>query len=233
VTLARRARARLRPLGRLVERENRRFDERYGIDAEGYAEPEDLTVEGDAGTGFSYVATPVRLARWWLRELPADPAQFTFVDMGSGKGRVLALAAEHGFGRVVGVEFASELHEIAVRNAAAARAHGLDFEPLLGDAAEFQFPDTPLVAHFNNPFAESVMQRVLANLARSYESHPRPVVVVYQQLTVEEDRHSTRNLVLLDDVPYLRGRSLERRGLIDRRVLAPFTARLYESAEVG
>jgi SAM-dependent methyltransferase len=233
VTLARRARARIRPLERLINFENRRFDERYGIDAEGYAEPEDLTVEGEPRTGFTYVATPVRLGRWWLRELPVDPARFTFVDMGSGKGRVLALAAAHGFGRVIGVEFARELHEIAVRNAGAARARGLDFEPILGDAAEFEFPDAPLVAHFNNPFAESVMRRVLTNLARSYESHPRPVVVVYQQLTVEEDRHSTRNLVLLDDLPFLRGRSLARRGLVDRRVLAPFTARLYESVEVG
>jgi hypothetical protein len=227
-----RTRARIRPLWRLVEYENRRFDRRYDIEVDGLAEPEDLTVEGDPSTGFTYVATPVRLARGWLREVPGDPAQYTFVDMGSGKGRVLALAAAHGFRRVVGIEFAHELHEIALRNASAAATRGLVFEPTLGDSGAFEFPDAPLVIHFNNPFAEDVMVRVLANLTTSYRSSPRRVVVVYQQVAEEEARHSTRNLSLLDDVPFLRGRFLQHQGLIDRRVFAPYVVRMYVSPEI-
>lgn len=217
---------------RLVSWENRRFDARAGIDVGGVAEPAELTIRaGDPSTGFTYVATPVRLARFWLRELPGDPTTFTFVDMGSGKGRVLALAAAHGFGSVIGVEFAQELHDAAVANAARARERGLAFEPRLGDAAAFAFPGGPLVVHFNNPFAEPVLREVVANLARAYESQRPPIVVVYQQLTVEDEQHATTNLRILDDVPFLTGRTLVPRTLLDRRLLADFTVRVLASSE--
>jgi predicted RNA methylase len=214
-----------------MELENQRFDKRCGIAVEGEAEPADLTVEGDPGAGFTYVPTPVRLARCWLRALPDDASRFTFVDLGSGKGRVLALAAAHGFGTVVGVEFARELHDVAEANARAARVRGVEFEPLLADAALFAFPRSPLVVHFNNPFDETVMARVLENLADAYDAGCSPLVVVYQQLTKEDARHSTRNIALLDELPFLTGRSLEPRGWIERRVLAPYTVRIYASPE--
>ena len=225
-------RSRVRAKQRLLVWEDDRFDRRLGLVTSGEAEPTDLTVPtGEAETGFSYVATPVRLARWWLDALPPEPRRFTFIDLGSGKGRVLALAAEHGFGRVLGVEFAAELHEAARRNATAAAEHGVHFEPRLGDAAAFAFPDDPLVVHFNNPFAETVMECVIENLGRWYEHTPRPLVVVYQRRTVEERRHDTSNLELLDAVPWLRGRSLAPEGRLDRRLLSGFTVRVFENPE--
>jgi hypothetical protein len=43
----------------------------------------------------------------------------------------------------------------------------------------------------------------------------------------------TSNLALLDAVPFLAGHTLTPpTGAIDRRLLAPFTVRIYESAEV-
>jgi hypothetical protein len=217
---------------RLHARDAERFDRRYGIDTSGVAKVTDLTVrEGDVASGHEYVGTQPRLARWWLSTMPVDPSRFTFVDMGSGKARVLVLAAESGFGRSVGVEFAQELHQTALVNADVVRARGLFIEPLLGDAGAFEFPDEPLVVHFNNPFGESVMERVVANLTRSYERAPRPVVLVYQQLV--EENHPTRNLELLGEVPFLSGRTLPLPTRIpDRWVLDPFLVRVYESAEI-
>jgi SAM-dependent methyltransferase len=202
------------------------------MDTSGRLEPEALTIaEGDPTTGVTYAGTHPRLARWWLQAVPRDPEHFTFVDMGSGKGRVLLFAAQHGFSRVIGVEFAEELHLRALENAHAAEGHGPAFEPVLGDAGAFEFPLEPLVVHFNNPFLEPVMVRVLANLTRSYESKPRPVVVVYQQMTVEGPRHRTRNLELLEGVPFLRGGTLAKQGWLDRRMLRPFTVRVFRSPE--
>lgn len=219
---------------RLNAWEAERFDRRLGIDTAGRLEPTDLTVaEGDASQGITYVGTQPRLARWWLTGVPSNPERFTLVDMGSGKGRVLALAALQGFRRAVGVEFALELHDVATENASTLRDRGIDIEPVLGDAGAFDFPDEPLVIHFNNPFHEPVMERVIANLTASYETRPRPVVVVYQQMTVEEPGDETSNLALLDRVPFLTGRTLPLpAGAIDKRVLAPFTVRVYESPEV-
>jgi hypothetical protein len=154
--------------------------------------------------------------------------------MGSGKGRVLLFAAEAGFGRSIGVEFAEELHAVAVENARAAERQALSIEPILGDATTYEFPEEPLVVHFNNPFTERVMAPVLGNLASSYARRPRPIVALYQQMRHEQPGHDTRNLELLDGVAFLRGRELEPpRGFIDRRVVAPFVVRIYESAELA
>ena len=171
--------------------EERRFDRKLGVDTGGRLEPLELTVpSGDASAGITYLGTQPRLARWWLSALPPDHGRFTFVDMGSGKGRVLLFAVQVGFSRSVGVEFAEELHSTAVANAEAARGHGFSIEPVLGDAASFEFPLGPLVVHFNNPFSEKTMERVLANLSASYERESRPLVVVYQQMRDEQPRAS-------------------------------------------
>jgi len=171
--------------------------------------------------------------RWWLTAVPSDPERFTFIDMGSGKARAPVFAAQHCFRRAIGVEFAQELHDVAAENARILRDRGIAIEPVLGDAGAVEFPDEPLVVYFNNPFHESVMERVIANLASSYAAKPRPVVLVYQQMTIEMPDHDTGNLALLDRVPFLVGRTLDHpRGAVDRRFLAPFTVRVYESPEV-
>jgi hypothetical protein len=180
------------------------------------------------------VGTPPRLARLWLDALPPKLGDYTFIDMGSGKGRVLLLAASREFRRVVGVEFAVELHEAAVANVARFRplARRRDIEPLLGDAATFDFPLDPLVVHFNNPFPERVMTDVVANLSSSYEQRPRPIVVVYQQLRIEQPQHRTRNVDLLRALPFLAHRPVVPRELLDRMALRPFAIDLFESREV-
>ena len=219
---------------RLNNWEVRRFDNKLGVDTAGVLEPTELTVRtGVAADGTAYVGTQPRLARWVLTELPHHRGAYTFVDMGSGKGRVLLFAAQAGFRRAVGVEFAEELHATAAANARIASEHGLSIEPVLGDAGTYGFPDEPLVVFFSNPFHEPVMVCVIANLTASYERRRRPVVVVYQQMTVEFPAHRTSNLALLDAVPFLTGRTLSPpKGAINRRFLAPFTVRIYESAEV-
>jgi SAM-dependent methyltransferase len=211
-----------------------RFDRKLGVDTGGRLVPTDATVRvGDASLGVIYIGTQPRMARWWLTGLPRNRAEFTFIDMGSGKGRVLLFALEAGFRRAVGVEFAEELHAVAANNARIAGERGLPIEPVLGDAGAFEFPDEPLVVHFNNPFHDPVMMRVIGNLTRSYEQRRRPIVVVYHQLTVEDPGDETGNLALLDEVPFLKGRTLEPpTGFIDRNMLARFTVRVYESAEV-
>lgn len=234
--VARRLRAWEGRLGaRLRAWEARRFDEEFGIDTGGQAEPSELTLaDGVASDGFTYVGTPPRLARLWLDALPPNLGGYTFVDMGSGKARVLLLAARREFRRIVGVEFAVELHEAAVANVARFRppAGRGDIEPVLGDAASFEFPLEPLVVHFNNPFSERVMSSVVANLSASYQQHPRPMVVVYQQLQVEQPEHRTRNVDLLRALSFLAHRSVRPRTPLDRMALRPFAVDLFESREV-
>jgi SAM-dependent methyltransferase len=105
----------------------------------------------------------------------------TFVDFGCGKGRVVHQAACRPFRRVIGVEVAPALAEIA-RRAIAARQHRhrcSDVEIVLGDATQFDVPDDLTIAFFFDPFRGDTLDTVLRNIVRSIDRRPRPVHLIY------------------------------------------------------
>jgi SAM-dependent methyltransferase len=127
---------------------------------------------------------PVRAANAYaaLRDIPCkDLSEYTFIDIGSGKGRMLFVAAEFPFRKVIGVEFSNDLHEQAVTNIGTYK-HGRqqcgEIESVLANAATFEFPDEKLVLYLFNPFGPEIMHAMLANLERSLEKSPRHVVVL-------------------------------------------------------
>jgi SAM-dependent methyltransferase len=132
----------------------------------------------------SHVYAPVRAANAHaaLRDLPVnDFSQYTFVDIGSGKGRMLFVAAEYPFRRVLGVEYAGDLHEQAKTNLERYNGRGRrcsSIESIHADAAEFAFPNDNLIVYLFNPFGPEVMGRMLENLERSVQEHPRHVVLL-------------------------------------------------------
>jgi SAM-dependent methyltransferase len=113
---------------------------------------------------------------------------FTFIDLGSGKGRTLLMASDYPFHRIVGVELLPSLHEIAEQNLRQYKNEKqkcFALESICGDATAFQFPDHPLVIFLFNPFAESGMRRVLLNLEQSLRRSSRPVYVIYHNPLLE------------------------------------------------
>ncbi|MCG8424205.1 MAG: class I SAM-dependent methyltransferase [Proteobacteria bacterium] len=153
------------------------------VDTDGYMPLEGLSIDSsNRARGVWYHPTPMRLIKGALEHLDIDPADYTFVDFGAGKGRVAMLAAEHGFRRVIGVEFAAEIHQIATRNLERLRARhaGLDrVEFLCMDAADFVPPPEPTVFYLFDPFDDVVLGRVVSNIQSSLARHPRPVLFVY------------------------------------------------------
>ena len=117
-----------------------------------------------------------------VEALPVDLKDYVFVDLGSGKGRVLLLASEYPFRRVVGVEFAQELNEIAERNLAlydsARRRRCGDVRTVTADAADYPLPEEPVVLYLYNPFAPEILRRHLERNRDSLESGSRPVYVL-------------------------------------------------------
>jgi SAM-dependent methyltransferase len=113
---------------------------------------------------------------------------FTFVDLGSGKGRTLMMASDYPFRRIVGVELLPSLHQIAQQNLRQYKNESqkcFALEAICGDATAFPFPDDPLVIYLFNPFPESGMRQVVANLEQSLRAHPRPVYVLYHNPLLE------------------------------------------------
>src|SRR5690348_15787582 len=83
-----------------------------------------------------------------MRVLDIDFRQFTFIDLGSGKGRTLLMAASYGFRRTIGVEYMPELHRAAVENlrrfVVAQGIYSTQVECICLDARDFDFPPEPL-----------------------------------------------------------------------------------------
>lgn len=117
-----------------------------------------------------------------LAQVPADFSEFVFVDLGSGKGRALLLAAQYPFREIVGVEVQPELNRIAQENIIRFPSEGRRcrrISSLCVDAREFQFPDEPILLYLFNPFPDFVLRRVMANFEASLRERPRPAFVIY------------------------------------------------------
>jgi len=135
------------------------------------------------GTFYSpYQPTEPTLFREMMASLPIAFEQFTFVDLGSGKGRTLLLASEYPFKKIVGVELIAELHRAAEENIRAyhsATERCSQIEAVCADASEFRFPAEPLVLYLFNPLPESGLRRLIAGLEKSLAANPRTVYVLY------------------------------------------------------
>ncbi|MGI9657939.1 MAG: class I SAM-dependent methyltransferase [Gaiellaceae bacterium] len=219
---------------RWLERENRIWDERGGFDTRGWVIPDRHSTVSGVADGFPYAGTHVRLGRAMLRALRSSAEGATFVDLGSGKGRVLLLASEHPFVEVVGVEYDEQLHRAAEGNVARLADRGepnvrLEF----GDVREFKFPETPLVIYLNNPFPESVLDVVLANLCVSRVERPRPITIAYHQLREEDVEHDTRNVELLAKLDFLTRRRVTIRGPVDAWLLRQYIVHGFSGVASG
>ena len=113
---------------------------------------------------------------------------FTFVDLGSGKGRTLLMASDYPFRRIVGVELLPSLHAIARQNLRQYKSKAqkcFALETICADATTFPFPDDPLVIYLFNPLPESGLRQMLVNLEQSLRFRPRPVYVLYHNPLLE------------------------------------------------
>jgi SAM-dependent methyltransferase len=159
------------------------FDAERGIETRGTVSLFDLVIESpNRGSGLRHQPTPPELFRQIVGGLAIPFGEFVFVDLGSGKGRAVILAAEYPFKRVVGVEFSSELHAIARRNIGSCNRKYVrceQIEVVCQDVVHFDFPDEPLVLYLYNPFLPDIVKRVVERLERSLQASPRPVHVIY------------------------------------------------------
>ena len=165
------------------ERDDREFDARYGIDsALAYVYATD--VQGDNfNEQYFYLASTVARFRRMLAGLKLRHEDFTFIDLGSGKGRTVLLAGERPFRRVVGVEYSRPLHDIALQNLAKyPLKKAAAYELVLSDVTTYDFPPGPLLVYNYNSFGDEVLTHVLENLRRSAQAQPRPVFLVFLNL---------------------------------------------------
>lgn len=140
-------------------------------------------------SGGQYQPTEPAVFHQMIDVIPVAVDGFTFIDLGSGKGRTLLMASDYPFRRIIGLELLHELNAVAARNIARYRNERqkcFAIESHTGDARHFNFPAEPIVLYLFNPFPRHIWRDLLDNLHRSLRAAPRPAYVIYHN-PVHED----------------------------------------------
>jgi hypothetical protein len=158
------------------------FDATHGTETRGIEGLHGFQIIGkNARYGHSHIASDPKLFAEIINGLEIDFPAFTFIDLGSGKGRAIMMAAAYPFRRIIGVEFAAELHRAAETNVATVRNRlpNSRIELIHADAAAYQLPNEPLIIFLFNPFSSIVVRRVAERVIASWRASPRPIYVLY------------------------------------------------------
>jgi SAM-dependent methyltransferase len=163
-----------------------RFDRRLGVRTGFIVSAEDLGfADREAqNAAVRYRPTPPFTIRQGLQLLQRctslDFSTSAFVDYGCGAGRVLFIAAEAGFGALIGVEMSPQLVLTCRANVERyGRCRDIaHFEIVEGNAADYVPPATARVFFFFVPFGAEIYRAVVDRIRESVARDPRPIYVV-------------------------------------------------------
>jgi SAM-dependent methyltransferase len=104
-----------------------------------------------------------------------------FLDVGCGKGRVIALAAAYGFQKIIGIDLSPQLcnHAIQLADNLEAKYPAVSVEIECEDARTYEIPGLVSALFLFNPFDDLVMTDFLKQVAQSLQKNPRPLKVLY------------------------------------------------------
>ncbi len=137
------------------------FDLAHGVDTSGYIPGGSLETgcPADLYNTAYYAISPSTLIQA-LKACPVAPSEYTFLDLGCGKGRALLVAAEFGFAQSLGVEISPELATIAKANTASEPS----IQVLVQNATSVRYPAGPRLIFLYHPFLGPVLRRTISNL---------------------------------------------------------------------
>lgn len=172
----------LSPGAAAAQRRSLAFDLRWGTDTTTLANLSELSVDrGRARHGVRYQPSSGEALEWAVAAAGVEPSDYSFVDYGCGKGRIVMLASAMGFARTVGVEFAPELCSTARENVRRFVDRGGSpraAEIVESDAGAYAPPPGPVFAYLYNPFGPAVLAEVVAKL-EAHAASGAPVWVSY------------------------------------------------------
>jgi SAM-dependent methyltransferase len=166
------------------------FDLRHGVETSGLLFAHQL-ISGHAHDDHinAYWGTPPSgfhgVLDQWRKTLAGTAfaiADYTFLDIGSGKGRALMLASGAPFQRIIGVELNPELHSVAETNLALWRTFPhpcSDIVVLNVDALAAPIPESPTVLYIYNSFNLYVMLPLLERLQDLARARTAPLDLIY------------------------------------------------------
>lgn len=154
-------------------------EKKYSINTTGADELHNLEKQGiDISHATIYMPVSYSLLEDLFEQLPAGRH---FLDLGSGKGRALCVAAHKGFTQVTGLDFSKALCHTATENLTKTKEQvsTFNFKVINNDAFYFDIPDDVDCIFLFNPFDEIIMSAVVNNICSSLQNNPRKISIIY------------------------------------------------------
>jgi hypothetical protein len=193
------------------------FDQAHGVDTSGLVPAKHL-ITGHANdehvTAYYGVAPSILrslIARWQETAPPHPISNYTFIDIGAGKGRGLLVASEHHFRKVIGIELNPSLVATARANVDHwTKSHTADttapplatIEILEQDALDFTFPTTPTLLFLFHPFEAPVLKQLIRRIETQFAKRPETLDLIYVNSECADvlDRNPAFTQLFLDNV---------------------------------
>lgn len=141
-----------------------------------------LTIrEGDITKSSPYEAVSYFLLEILLKAFRKFSDATSIVDLGCGKGRVMATSAFYGFTSVTGIDFANELCAEAEKNMKKVETKfiGLKWKVICKDVLNYQIQENDNVFFMSNPFETEILKKFLDKLEISLKKFPRTIWFLY------------------------------------------------------
>ncbi len=161
------------------------YNHKCGLDVSGFYDPDDCK-KPLPNKSFANYYQPVRYRPFFklfkhYNILPKG----RFVDIGAGKGKAIALAAQVGYRDLLGIELFEDLTKIAQKNLDKFQKSKFIYNELniklkTMDATDYQFHKNDHFIFMNDPFSDEPMKKLVSNIIQSWNDHPRDLWVVFK-----------------------------------------------------
>jgi hypothetical protein len=168
---------------REYKRARNEFDWKFGVDTDGSINLNRLDIKSpNKAHGANYGATSPDVFWQAVASLEINYQDFVFVDLGSGKGRVVLLASELPFKEIIGIEFSPELNKIAQANVRRYKSKSQrckEIRLVCTDFLDFPIPETPVFFFLYFPCKGPVMKSLVQKIKASVLNNPRQIYIIY------------------------------------------------------
>ena len=175
---------------------------------------------GALSTG--YAATPRAVIHWILDGLVVAHRELNFIDIGSGRGRVVLSAAQYPFKAVWGIEFVPALSAEAEKNLKImpkSRIVAKTVQLINDDALAVDLPDGESIYYMFNPCSNELMTRIVDRI-KSHLGKMRSVgIFVFVNFSKYELEMPVRDMSIMD---------LKYASRIAIFCFSPYSVRIYK-----
>jgi SAM-dependent methyltransferase len=194
-----------------------RGEEKYGIETVGIDDLRTSVPSEELEHASIYQPVNYYTAERLFESIDREDLQGAFLDVGCGKGRVLALAAAYGFTDIIGIDFSPKLcHEaIALADEVEHKYPSANITIDCLDAREYDIPENVSVIFMFNPFNDLVMTDFLERVSETLLDYPRKLKVLYANPQCKKQwlNAGFEEISAFKKMEYLQGSVLVKKGI--------------------